>query len=237
MKTLRFLAILVCLSVALPVASAEVMRTRVGYAYDLKTNALVYIERHQETLVGERVVDSVVSYLDPSGEVFAKKTVQFEAGVFTPDFWLENQVTGHVEGLTSSGATRQVVFREANGLTRQIQAITVGGDSIVDAGFDRFIMEHWSALTAGETKVRPFLVPSRLDFVNFAIARAPALESNDQERAFTLVIDSAWLRWLVSPIEVYYDVQTQRLTRYEGISNLRDDRGDNYIVRIDFAAP
>ena len=102
-----------------------------------------------------------------------------------------------------------------------------------DAGFDRFIEEHWDELVAGTTFVRRFLVPSRLDFMDFRI-RLDAPRETEGAVGFVLELDSVLLRLLVPPIIAIYDTTSRRLLRYEGLSNLHDEGGDNHRVRIDF---
>lgn len=115
------------------------------------------------------------------------------------------------------------------------RALDAPADAIVDAGFDRFIERHWDELFEGKVFKQPFLVPSRLAFYDFRIRR-DAQRENDAGVAFVMEVDSALLRLFVSPIVVRYHPVTRALMSYEGISNMRDEAGENYNVLIRFPA-
>lgn len=59
----------------------------------------------------------------------------------------------------------------------------------------------------------------------------PALSAADVR-----VQADSWLRWLVAPIDLTYDIASGRLLRYAGLSNIRSESGDRYDARIDFPA-
>lgn len=222
--------------------SAEV-RERIGHAYDRTSGALLYKESHRETYADGELIADTVRYIDPQGRTIGYKHVDFSQDPFVPEFQLDNNRTGHVEGLSRIAAdSLQVRFREHANRELVQQQIPLPRDAIADAGFDRFIESQWDNLIGGETLVRKFLVPSRLEFMQWRIRRddvsqqeARASDASDSRVVrFALEIDSAFLRLVVPPILVIYDRDTRRLMRYEGLSNLRDESGENHSVRIEF---
>jgi hypothetical protein len=222
--------------------TAEV-RERIGRAYDRTSGVLLYKERHRETYAGGELIAAKVRYIDPQGRTIGSKRVDFSQDPFVPEFQLDNSRTGHVEGLTRIAAdSLQVRFREHANRELLQQQISLPRDAIADAGFDRFIESQWENLIDGKTLVRNFLVPSRLEFMEWRIRRkddvdqdAQTGDENDTDTVrFALEIDSAFLRLVVPAIVVIYDRDTRRLMRYEGLSNLRDDSGENHSVRIEF---
>jgi hypothetical protein len=108
-------------------------------------------------------------------------------------------------------------------------------NGIIDAGFDRFIEQHWDALVAGDVIEREFLIPSQLDFYTFEVERAKTERLDDY--AFQLRIKSMFLQMFVQPVLVHYDSRTRSLLTYEGISNIRNGEGENFDVRIEFPGP
>lgn len=222
-------------------------RERIGHAFDRNSGALLYQERHTETYANGEMTADTVQYIDPQGHIFGQKQVDFSRDPFVPEFQLDNTRTGHVEGLTRIAVdSLQVRFREHADEALRQQQLDLPRDAIADAGFDRFIESQWGHLIAGKTLVRKFLVPSRLEFMDWRIRRSdnvredtPHDAKRGDQRArrtvrFALEIDSAFLRLVVPPIVVIYDRDTRRLMRYEGLSNLRDDSGENHSVRIEF---
>ena len=108
-------------------------------------------------------------------------------------------------------------------------------NGVIDAGFDRFIEQHWDSLVGGDVIDREFLIPSQLDFYTFEIERTDSKRVD--EIAFELRVKSIFLQMFVSPVLVHYDGRTRALLRYEGISNIRDENGENFDVRIEFPEP
>ena len=210
-------------------------RGRVGRAYDANSGALLYEERHDETVVDGAMIADSVSYLDSQGVVFAHKQVDFRDHLFAPEFRLDNERTGHLEALRreSNGGIALQFREQATRELRETRLANTPNDAVADAGFDRFIAAHWDDLAVGARLVRRFLVPSRLEFMDFRVRRSDD-DSNPREVSFAVEIDSAFLRLVVPPITVVYDRDTRRLLRYEGLSNLRDENGDNLAVRIEF---
>jgi len=216
-------------------------RLRIGRAYDAQTGVLLYEARHVETLANGRVVSDHVRYLDPNGRTIAEKQVDFRGHPYTPEFRLDNDRTGHMEALLrEDGGEIEVRFRErADQELRQIR-LDAPTDAVADAGFDRLIESNWEKLSAGERLTRRFLIPSRLEFMDFRIGRAADPDDGDADPdtvRFALEADSVLVRLFAPTISMLYDRESRRMLRYEGPSNLRDESGDNHVVRIEFEYP
>jgi hypothetical protein len=220
-------------ALVLPAGLAAEERVRVGRAYDFTSGVLIYEERHVETLADGAVVADAVDYVDPQGRVFAAKRVDFNLHPLVPEFELVDERTGHLEALRRVGEGRLVVsYRERAEDELREASLAAPEAALADAGFDRFIAAHWDELVAGTVLVRQFLVPSHLGFMDFRIRRAR--DDAPGRVGFLLEIDSALLRLVVPAIAVVYDRSSRRLLRYQGLSNLRDERGENHTVRIEF---
>jgi len=207
---------------------------RVGRAYDKDSGALLYEERHVERRDGDEVVGAEVKYLDSRGHIFAVKQVDFSANPLAPEFRLHNRRTGHLEALRRLAEGTVEVRFQAAGTSQATKADLLAPlGSLADAGFDRFIEANWDELLKGDPMACRFLVPSRLEFMNFRVRHQDAGDDFGIVY-FALELDSALLRLVVPSITVAYDRATRRLLRYEGMSNIRDAAGDNYDVRIEF---
>ncbi|MDH3315291.1 MAG: hypothetical protein OER43_05940 [Gammaproteobacteria bacterium] len=211
----------------------ETMRERVGYAYAAGSGALIYTEHHQEWWKGDRILRDTVTYRDPEGGVIGEKHVDFRAGEDAPEFLLRNIRTGHSEGARAKSKQLEVSFKEGQDAPLKSEALSLPEGAIVDAGFDRFVENNWEALMRGDTFVRPFLIPSRLQFMDFRIRRVD--DSSDPDRAiFEMAIDSPLLRLFAPSIKVAYQTRGRTLLEYDGISNMRNANGENLDVKIRF---
>jgi hypothetical protein len=220
--------------VAIGTVHAEVSE-RVGYAYDKQTGEFLYSETHREVVKGGRTVTNTVSYKNGDGKVFAEKYIDFQRSLTMPDFHLVNAENGHFEGVRSADDQLKVHFRQLSGTDVREASVETPGNGIIDAGFDRFIELHWDALVAGDVIEREFLIPSQLDFYTFEVERVK--EERIDDFAFQLRIKSMFLQMFVQPVLVHYDSRTRSLLRYEGISNIRNEEGENFDVRIEFQGP
>jgi hypothetical protein len=205
---------------------------RTGYAYDKRTGQFLYSETHREVIEDGRLLKSTVAYRDSAGNVFAEKYIDFRKSLTMPDFHLVNADNGHVEGARGGGEQLEIHFRQLSNEDVQEALVEAPQDGIIDAGFDRFIEQHWESLVNGDVIEREFLIPSQLGFYTFEIAQ----NRNDRvdEFAFELRVKSMFLQMFVQPVRVYYDARTRSLLRYEGISNIRNEAGENFDVRIEF---
>lgn len=208
-------------------------RERIGRAYDPNSGALLYEERHLETFADGKIITDRVHYVDPQGRTFGNKRVDFRHDPFVPEFRLLNERTGHIEALLHKQRGEiEVRYRERVDQELREALLAAPENAVADAGFDRFIESHWEQLLRGEVLKRRFLVPSRLEFMDWRVKR---ISDDDPATArFALEIESVLLRIVVPTITLVYERATRRLLRYEGLSNLRDESGNNHSVRIEF---
>ena len=230
---MRKLVGLVLLTVLGPAVAGET-GTRIGRAVSLESEMPLYAEHHEETREGEKVVSATVRYVDAEGVAFARKRIDFVPDRFLPTFAFENTRSGHVASLTRNEQGVKLRYRESASVEVTETTVDVPPDAIGDAGFDRFITANWDELVSGATLVRPFLVPSRQTFVRFAIA---SVEASSDVIRFEITPESWLLKLVVPVLSVEYDAQRRRLLSYEGLSNVRDDSGEPYLVRIRFTYP
>lgn len=206
---------------------------RTGYAYELGTDRLLYTEEHHEHREQGRVTRSEVTYRKPDGGVIATKQLNFRRNASDPDFRLENPANGHLEGANQRNDRLRVFFRKTEAHALRERELRAPDNAIIDGGFDRFIENNWPSLIRGDVFERPFLVPSFQRFVDFRIYLE---RMTDTEVVFIMEPASMLLRIVGDGILVAYDRDSAALRRYEGISNIRDEDGENYEVRVEFPA-
>lgn len=232
-------ALLLVLLSALPWSSLRAADTRyltdTAWARDPVDQRLLYREQHGLRLAPDgRLLERRVLYRCADGTAFARKRVDYRADAEAPAFALDDARSGYREGLRLREGRREV-FVQNPGKTER-SAWLDDAPLVADAGFDQWTRARWDQLSAGERLRLRFLVPSRLSAYTFSVQALPTRPDSGEQR-FRLRL-SGWLGWLAPHIDVSYATRDRRLLRFEGLSNLRDDRGERpLLVRIDFPEP
>lgn len=218
--------------IADPVSNARSYR---GVAVDLRTGAPLYVEEHQEEMIGGRRTRLTTVYRDVTGVQIAERTVEYVADRFVPIFRFEDKRSGYVEGAEHVDGDVRLFSREAKGDEVREKVISIPSPAVVDAGFNDFVQAHWDDMMAGKTMKMHFGVPSRLDYFRFRLYRVEEkLVDGKQAVVVRCEVDNMFLRWLVDPITLTYDEKSRRMVSYEGISNVSDEQGNSHLVRIVF---
>ena len=227
------LAVTLALLVA-PQAEAKIVE-EIGHAADLDSGEALYREQHLMRRDTDGVLlERLVLYRCGDGTPFARKTVDYRGAPKAPAFDFKDARSGFREGLQRDGA-RASVFVARPGEPKQTAPLP-RATLVADAGFDPWVRAQWPALNRGEQVPMQFLVPSRLRSYGFKVYEVDGEDAAGQSR-FRLRLRG--LLGLVAPhIDVVYSDADRRLLRFEGLSNLRDDAGDEQLeVRIDFKTP
>jgi hypothetical protein len=203
-----------------------------GIARDPSTQTELYREQHWVRSEGGQTVERLVLYRCPNGTAFGRKEVDYRQSTVAPAFRFIDQRSGYLEGLQRRGATPTVFFRSGTGATEKSMALP-SPQLVVDAGFDEFVHRHWQPLVAGRSVALDFAVPSRLESLGFTAKRVgQATVSGEDAWIFRLRLGG----YVVPSIDVFYGQKSRRLLRFQGLSNLRGDNGQDPLnARIDFA--
>jgi hypothetical protein len=214
----------------------EPTRLFVGIATDLNGGKRLYAEEHEESYRNGKRLRLTTTYRDESKNVIATRIVDFSQHPFIPDFRLENRRTGYMEGAEMvKGGLRLYVRRTTNEPLRE-KIISVPSPAVVDAGFNSFVETHWDSLMTGRKLYLNFAVPARLEYYGFRLYKeSEATVRGKRAVVVKCDVDNFMLRLFLDPIILTYDVESMKLISYEGISNISNDNGDNYFVRIAFS--
>lgn len=212
------------------------LRLEEGVARNPRSAAELFREQHWIRSAGDQAIERLVLYRCPDGTAFGRKRIDYRNSAMAPEFFFEDLRSGYREGLRQGDQT--TVFFRPDGKSAERSARLASTRVVADAGFDEFIRLHWSRLLAGDSVPLEFAVPSRLRSFSFSVSRTGETTlANEKAWVFRLKLDG-WMGWLVPSIDVSYAQRSRRLLRFEGLSNLRDDAGDQpLIARIDFAEP
>jgi hypothetical protein len=204
-----------------------------GLAYERGTKHLIYKEVHLRYSEGA-VARHLVLYQCPGGEVFARKELRETYGPMQPDFDFEDGRDGYREGVHSVNGSRQVYFQENRSAPLRAQPLPSTMPAVIDAGFDAYVRANWKALSAGAALTVPFLVPDRLEFLDFRVSGAREGVAGSEPARWLRVGLGNWFGFLLPGIQLAYDREGTRLLQFEGLGTIRDTAGHNQDVRIVF---
>ena len=105
---------------------------------------------------------------------------------------------------------------------------------VTDAGFDQFVRENWDVLVQGERQKVDFLVPSRLSIVPFRMEKVDCIDGVENALCLSIETSAWWLRLLVNPVFLAYDLEHKYLLRFVGRANISDENGDYQTVDIHY---
>ena len=195
------------LVLSLPVVASGQKAQVVGSAYDKTSGELLYREYH---FCKEQSLQCSVKYIDGSGELIARKELDYSSGLTSPSLVMHDY--------------RRSV--ELSYVSRENE------DLVVDAGFDNFVRSKWEDLAKGKTITFPFLVAGfeRPLKMRAQLDDAPSCESKDM--CLEINVDSWFLGLLTDPIALSYSRDSRRLLRFQGISNIRAEDGGSLMVDI-----
>lgn len=224
-------SLLLCLPLS---ALAESVEHFSGLATDLKTGQPLYREVHEQHYDGTRWLGGNIRYLAPDGRLLGEKTLDFSRSRYVPlmrfsqpGIGYEDSITGISDQDITVGTRRQNVIQQTTVPRQPEQA--------ADSGFNAYVVDQLPSLAQGRTLHMRFVVVGQRDQYRFRILPQEQLQLGG-ERALRLRVEpDSLLRWVVDPLTLVYGLESRRLLRYEGVSNLINPQtGKAWQVRIRF---
>lgn len=200
-----------------------------GYAYKEGVKKPVYTEKFTDKTVDGKPSETITKYFDADNKLIAQRTLTFSKSKFAPDFKTEDLRTGYTEGAEAKGKKFRLFVREDKDSKLKEKTISIPEPAVIDGGFNQYIKANWSELEKGKTLVFNFAVASRLDYYKMRAVRVSATEKSMKVK---IEPERKILRMLASPIVVNYDKSTKRILSYEGISNISDENGYNFTIKL-----
>lgn len=209
--------------------------TFTGYARDLASGKLLYVETHAVSGGGTQAEQRVVLYRNDENAVpFARKNLRYSADRSRPEFDFICARSGVVEGLSREGGKLRVEYRETPRSDPRTKLLAERQVRVVDAGFDEFVRANWAALERGDALTAPFLVPSRQTTYDFRVRKVDDVRIEGADATVIRLSLAGALGWFLPDIDVTYRNKDQRLLRYRGLTNVRDANGELLAAQIDF---
>ena len=222
------------------VVSAGEIRTEkyVGRATDLKNGVFLYTEEHTAYYEDGGHRRSDIEYRDASGKVIGKKEIDLSDGSAAATFRREDFRYGTIESATKSGGKYRLTSKPDAKSEERSAELSIPAPVAIDAGLNTLVRSQWEELQRGGTVNFHLGVPSQLDHFAFRVRKMKEESVNGRSAMLVRFESDHWyIRLFVDPVLVWYDTATRRAIRYEGISNLYDERGKSYVVRVEFDKP
>jgi len=176
----------------------------------------------------------MVLYRCPDGKPFARKILHDDGNAQAPNFTMDDARSGYLEGVRPGKGRRVVFVRDNTKASERTATLNTSPMPVIDAGFDAYIRNHWDQLGKNGSATIPFLVPSRLDTLNFSVKRQDDTQIGGREaRQYRLGLDNI-IGFALPHLEVAYDAKTRELLSFKGIANVRSSNGKNVDTKIVF---
>ncbi len=191
----------------------------VGYAYDMEQEALLYSETHEVVLDHEgQYLTAVVTYKSPEGRLIAEKKLDYGKNLLRPDLLFEDFRDSLK--IQVDGDSDYVVLKTGKEEQREIEKLNLGKNQtvVVDAGFDRMIKQQWEELLDGEKISFKFMPLTKAKLVSF---KAYSTAVSDNYLDVEIAPENFFVRMLMDPIKLRYEIESARLVRFQGVTNLR----------------
>lgn len=208
-----------------------------GTAYSLDNpQQLLYCEKHRLQRRNGEPYRRTVSYFDASGKLIAKKENQYFSNPAAPDFRLQDlRRHYHEQARYKDDGSLLLILQEDSAAEEQKTRLTdLPENLVIDAGFDEFVRRHWQSLLSGKEVSFSFASAARQDLVNFRLEKTSL---DERQLVLSMRLKSRLLAWLLDPIELTYERDSQRLLRYRGLSNIMDNSGNTYLADIRYEYP
>ncbi len=210
------------------VAEASDTTEFTGKAYDPDSGDLLYTEEHRLERVDGVPQRETVRYVTPEGDELAQKDMTY---------W---EPARPAYRLTVIDPERtETVEPETDGVS--VESVESGfldwsdeENYVIDGGFHYFILDHFDTLLDGDSVEFQFLAPTRTRWLGL---RLRPIEQADGQLLLELNVRNRLLSLVISDIELTYDIETQRLLRYAGLTNLPKPGGGNYSANIEYSYP
>lgn len=214
------------------VSAASYVGETIGRAYDLESDELLYSETH---CVSDDGIKRDVYYRDADSKLIASKLLDYRSGVTTPSFEQHNLYSSEsIEvGFEQGMVSMEVIDTETREPLKSAQAEPSQKlPLVIDAGFDFFVRRNWDSLVAGDSHEFQFPLADKESLAELRIQALGCSYPTQTDQCFRLDVANWLLRILVKPIELGYDAEARRLTRFRGLSNIGDANGDGLVVDI-----
>lgn len=235
-KICRSLRVSLSLLLLIPYAFAgpEVFK---GVALEAKSKKPIYHEDHKVEYIGKLVNKVITTYTTPEGKQIAKLTSTFKENPQLPDTEFIDNRTGYKEITRLKGDEYHIETISPKGKKKN-GSLSVKDNLVCGQGYHNFIISNMDTFKVGEKRELRFIIPSMRDYFTFDLTYlGPLNKEKPDEVTFRLDITNWILKMFADKIQVTYSKKDKILLRYEGLTNLKNDEGDQYDAILTYTFP
>ena len=208
----------------------------VGSAYELKSSKLVYRELISKLDENNNIQ---VNYARPSGVTFARKTLNFNTEIFQPSMSLTDDRDDEFVS-ANFDAGKLMLTHRLKGDSRT-KTLYDTAKLVIDAGLDAFIQQNWNRLTAGK-KIDVEIADARfVGTEKYVLKEIDASESplaykgaDKALKFFKMEVANRLASLMTEPTYFAYLPDGMFMLRYQGTANIDNDKGEPWLVRIEY---
>ncbi|WP_101758980.1 hypothetical protein [Oceanicoccus sp. KOV_DT_Chl] len=213
----------------------------IGEAYDLDGQVMLYRELHYYS--GDKLNHRVVYQAQAADtdqllpqSLMAEKIIDYSYGLATPAFTQQSYLFPETIVVEWADAQLAVSYQEgsASSVATNTKKISVKNPMVIDAGFDHFIREHWQAINSGKAMDFYYLAPTRQSLVELSVVAKACADNQPDFACFEINSANWFIRLILDPIEISYDLETKKLRRFRGLANLSGADGQALKVDIQY---
>lgn len=220
-------AVVIVVSLAMAQNAQSAVKHTIGVARDQTDDSVRYIEHHQYLEDGKHIV----RYYDTANNVLLEKEISYPGLPQHPTL-LQSDYLTDTDIMIRREQGNATMIKERGDESEEF-SFPLTEDTVIDAGFDRYIQDNWYKFEDSDTHRVKFAVAGQARLLEMNISRTGKSETLTR---FVVQPANWFVRLLVPDITLYYDYydDVAQLVRYEGFSNLKPARDDSREVTIQF---
>jgi hypothetical protein len=197
---------------------------------------IVYVEKHQVEYSDDgKLLRAETHYESPEGKRLALLKSDFTTSLTVPDHVVEDFRSGDIEGLRRENGKLVLFDQEKNKSekTRVLEENDADKRILVGCqGLNYYLLGHLDGEEPVKALPLRFLIPGKLDYYDFDMKEIPSGDKKVAE--FEISIKNWFLRMFAPKLYAKYDRKTKHLGWYNGLSNIKNDKGENQSVVIEY---
>ena len=194
------------------------------------TGELAYFEQHTIERNKEALISTTTEYLEPKKQVvIAKMTSDYTRSLKMPTYEFQDLRTGYKEGLRFSKGSYYAFFQHSN-QKEKFAKVKPRSSLFSSQGWHYYLVENLEKLDEKGFELN-LVLPGELDDFRFKLHK---VRSKGKRLVAKLELASWFLKIFAPNFLLTYDKAKRSLIEYRGISNIKDENGDNHDVVITY---
>jgi len=208
-----------------------------GIAVD-KNNQFFYTETSVLTYKKNKLEKIDINYTSEDGKLMAELHSDLKKNPYLPDIQMTDHRDQYEYKITYLPDEKKVEIslKEDDHSPWSAKKITYKENMTNSMGIMTYIHEHSADLKREKKKIFRFIIPSRQDDYGIVLEFLPTNDKNDNLLNFNFKMQNFLIRSIAgnSDNRLQFDQKNLRITHFEGISNLLDEKNHSVDVTITY---